>query len=280
MAERSQSSVWENVRASNAKMAQNLSAPEAAQLSAITSYAKVFSSAPVAKAVAQYGGLEGEHTMLRELQAKGAVGVVVAIDGEVVWADIFASTDLLAKYWPKLLRSYVAEAMTSGQSSRLSTVQAAQSYVNQLSGGREVIETDPGVFRRADITGCPHRQDAAVDIQHSLICRPESCSALVSEIEAEVLRPVTVRVSASIEDFVLSRQISIVIPATELLLEPSRGTCTGGAVQTRTADLLQVKLTARPTLPSRVFQSLQPRLGSNSGPFKRASNDSFQEAIS
>jgi hypothetical protein len=157
MAERSQSSVWENVRASNAKMAQNLSAPEAAQLSAITSYAKVFSSAPVAKAVAQYGGLEGEHTMLRELQAKGAVGVVVAIDGEVVWADIFASTDLLAKYWPKLLRSYVAEAMTSGQSSRLSTVQAAQSYVNQLSGGREVIETDPGVFRRADITGDGYR---------------------------------------------------------------------------------------------------------------------------
>ncbi len=49
MAERNQSSVWENVRASNAKMAQNLSAPEAAQLSATTSYAKVFSSAPVAQ---------------------------------------------------------------------------------------------------------------------------------------------------------------------------------------------------------------------------------------
>ena len=34
---------------------------------------------------------------------------------------------------------------------------AAQSYINQLSGGREVIETDPGVFRRADITGDGYR---------------------------------------------------------------------------------------------------------------------------
>ncbi len=157
MAERNQSSVWENVRSSNARVAQNLSAPEAAQLSATTSYAKVFSSEPVAKAVAQYGGLEGERTMLRELQAKGAVGVVVAIDGEVVWADIFASTDLLAEYWPKLLHSYVAEAMTSANSGGKPDVHAAQSYINQLSGGREVIETDPGVFRRADITGDGYR---------------------------------------------------------------------------------------------------------------------------
>ncbi len=72
--------------------------------------------------------------MLRELQAKGAIGVVVAINGEVVWADIFASTDLLAKYWPKLLHSYVAEAMTSANSDGKPGVQAAQSYINQLSG--------------------------------------------------------------------------------------------------------------------------------------------------
>ena len=51
--------------------------------------------------------------ILRELRSKGAVGVVVAVNGRVLWADVFASTELLSKYWPKLMRSYVAEAMTS-----------------------------------------------------------------------------------------------------------------------------------------------------------------------
>ncbi len=157
MAERNQSSVWENVRASNAKIAQNLSAPEAAGLSTTSSYAKVFSSAPVANAVAQYGGAAGDHAILRELQTKGAVGVVVAINGEVVWTDVFANIDLLTKYWEKLMHSYVAEAMTSGKYGSAPDVHQAESYIRELSGGREVIETDPGVFRRADITGDGYR---------------------------------------------------------------------------------------------------------------------------
>jgi hypothetical protein len=103
--------------------------------------------------VAQYGGVEGEETILRELRGKGAVGVVVAVDGQVVWADVFASTDLLARYWPKLFHSYVAEAMTSGKSGSAPSLQDAESYINNLTGGREVMETGAGVFRRTDVTG-------------------------------------------------------------------------------------------------------------------------------
>jgi hypothetical protein len=157
MAEHNQSRVWENIRASNAKMASNLSASEAAAVSNTTSYAQVFASAPVAKLVAQYGGIEGEQAILRELRGKGAVGVVVAVNGQVVWADIFASTDLLSKYWPKLLHSYVAEAMTSGNSSGAPNLHEAELYISNLSGGREVVETDPGVFRRSDVSGDGYR---------------------------------------------------------------------------------------------------------------------------
>jgi hypothetical protein len=153
MAEHNQSRVWENVGAANAQMAKNLSAANAALPPNTTSYAKVFSSPPVARMVEQYGGIEGEHEILRELRSKGAVGVVVAVDGQVVWADVFASTDLLARYWPKLLHSYVAEAMTSGKSGSVPSLQDAERYMNDLTGGREVVETDPGVFRRSDITG-------------------------------------------------------------------------------------------------------------------------------
>ena len=188
MADRDQGRVWQNVGAANAKMASNLTAAAGAPLPNTTSYAKVFSSPPVAKMVEQYGGIEGEHEILRELRGKGAVGVVVAVDGQVVWADVFASTDLLARYWPKLVHSYVAEAMTSGKSGSVPSLQDAEHYMNNLTGGREVVETDPGVFRRTDVTG----DDFRVFELTSLLPKEGFVVHLAKmrqEIEAKVYRP-------------------------------------------------------------------------------------------
>ena len=56
---------------------------------------------------------QGYRSLMGELRDKNAVGVVVAVNGQIVWADIFASTDLLQRYWPKLVRSYAAEAVVS-----------------------------------------------------------------------------------------------------------------------------------------------------------------------
>jgi hypothetical protein len=153
MAERDQNQVWANVRASNKKMADNLSRSEAASVVGTSSYAKVFASAPVAKMVSAYGGAESEQAILRELHAKGAVGVVIAVNGRVLWADVFASTELLSKYWPKLMRSYVAEAMTSASNGAAADLHGAELYMSVLTGGREVVETEPEVYRRTDITG-------------------------------------------------------------------------------------------------------------------------------
>lgn len=157
MAEQNQLQVWANVRASNARMTSNMSAPEAAAVAGTTSYAKVFESAPVAKMVAGYGGPEAEQAIVRELRAKGATGVAVAVNGQVLWADIFASTDLLSKYWPKLMRSYVAEAITSGSNGGAADLHDAELFINALTGGREVVETESGVFRRTEITGDTYR---------------------------------------------------------------------------------------------------------------------------
>jgi hypothetical protein len=157
MAEHNQSQVWANVRASNAKMANNLTSADAAAVAGTSSYAKVFASPPVAKIVATYGGVDAEQSILRELRSKGAVGVVVAANGQVLWADVFASTELLSKYWPKLMRSYVAEAMTSGNSSGSADIHDAQLYMDNLGGGREIVETEPSVYRRTDISGNGYR---------------------------------------------------------------------------------------------------------------------------
>jgi hypothetical protein len=157
MASRDQEQVWANVRASNSTVAVSVGGPEALALAGTTSYAKVFNSAPVQRKIAGYGGSEGEQAILRELRAKGAVGVVVAVNGRVMWADIFASTDLLSKYWPKLMRSYVAEAMTTTMQPASLDVHAAELFISTLSGGREVAETEPGVYRRTDVTGDGYR---------------------------------------------------------------------------------------------------------------------------
>jgi len=157
MAARNQNQVWDNVRASNAKMAGVLSSAEAVTVEGTSSYAKVFESAPVKKRIAEYGGAETEQAILRELRAKGAVGVVVSVNGNVLWADVFAGTELLSKYWPKLIRSYVAEAMTSVNTGVTPDIHEAERYMANLSGGREVVETEPGVYRRSDITGDGYR---------------------------------------------------------------------------------------------------------------------------
>ncbi|HEY6272483.1 MAG TPA: DUF6569 family protein [Terriglobales bacterium] len=51
-------------------------------------------------------------SLIHQLRNQNAVGVVVAVKGHIVWADLFASSALLSKYWPKLLQSYAAEALT------------------------------------------------------------------------------------------------------------------------------------------------------------------------
>jgi hypothetical protein len=90
---------------------------------------------------------------IRQLRDKNAVGVVVAVNGQLIWADVFASTSLLQKYWPKLVRSYAAETFSSGAKAASVDVSAAQRFLDQLQGNREVIENEPGLYRHSEITG-------------------------------------------------------------------------------------------------------------------------------
>jgi hypothetical protein len=158
MAEQNQEHVWDNVRSSNAKAAAKMAdVGGAAVLPNTSSYAQVYASPPMQKIIAGYGGAESERAILQELRSKGAVGVVVAINGRILWADVFASTDLLANYWPKLMGSYAAEAVTAGTGAATPNQQDAEAWMNRLAGGREVAETEPGVYRRTDVTGEGYR---------------------------------------------------------------------------------------------------------------------------
>jgi hypothetical protein len=43
--------------------------------------------------------------------------------------------------------------MTSANGGAAADIHEAELYMNVLTGGREIVETEPGVYRRTDITG-------------------------------------------------------------------------------------------------------------------------------
>lgn len=152
---KSQQQVWDNVRQSNGVIGGLVDSRARAEVASTSSYAQVMENKAVKDKLSSVAApLERNYdAMFRELRKQNAVGVVVAVNGRIVWADLFASTDLLQAYWPKLIRSYAAEAVANSGRSGSADISAAQVYINHLNGGREVIETDPGVYRRSEVTG-------------------------------------------------------------------------------------------------------------------------------
>lgn len=151
MAKKNQQLVWDSVNEARA----NISGPMPAKPT--TSYAATMQDAGVNKKVDEVAKpIQDSYSgMIAKLREKNAVGVVVAVGGRIIWADIFASPKLLERYWPKLIRSYAAEAITTVNvdTSKVPSNTSAQRFLDDLTGKREVVETEPGIFRHAEISG-------------------------------------------------------------------------------------------------------------------------------
>jgi hypothetical protein len=85
------------------------------------------------------------------LKGESVVGVVVAYGGETAWSDAFASSALFERYWPKLLRSYVVEALTRSQTREHASLDDAREFLQPLAG-RENIEMEPGTYSLRQVT--------------------------------------------------------------------------------------------------------------------------------
>lgn len=85
------------------------------------------------------------------LKGERVVGVVVAYGGDVAWSDIFASGDLFEHYWSKLLRSYAVEALARPTYRETAAITDAREFLRNLNG-REIVESEPGVYRWRQIT--------------------------------------------------------------------------------------------------------------------------------
>ena len=76
---------------------------------------------------------------------------MVAYGGDMAWADIFASSALFERYWPKLLRSYVVEALVRPQTKEQASLDDAREFLRPLAG-RESIESEPDVYSLRQVT--------------------------------------------------------------------------------------------------------------------------------
>ncbi len=156
MADKDQSKVWAEVGRAREAMAGSVTVDGAAQvINGTTSYAGVMDNREVKQKVDSVAEpiQRNYQSLIQQLREQNAVGVVVAVNGKMVWADIFASTNLLEKYWPKLVRSYAAEAVVTRTKDGVADIKQAQEFLNHLDGRHETVDSEPGLYRHTEISG-------------------------------------------------------------------------------------------------------------------------------
>jgi hypothetical protein len=118
-----------------------------------TSYAKTMEMGAVAQKVDEAAPelTRAREQVLAQLKQENAIGVVVAVHGEIIWADLFADHGLLARYWVKLVRSYAAEGLTTMSGHRVEATQAAaQRFLDTPMRGEEKSQGEVGVYRTVE----------------------------------------------------------------------------------------------------------------------------------
>jgi len=160
MAAKSQSEVWAAVGSS---IGSGAGAPNDIRggshydsPASTSSYAQAM-SAPRAQAAvdAVAAPVVGENNeVIEKLRRQQVIGVVAAINGHIVWADLFASPDLLANYWAKLVRSYAAEAIhRSTHDGPNAGKEEALKFLTEQTSGEETSAGQTAVYRYREFQG-------------------------------------------------------------------------------------------------------------------------------
>lgn len=129
---KAQGEVWNEVSENNAKLGTS---------NGTDTYQEVYKSGRVGAQMDDY-----LRALEREVLQPGVVGVVIARNGKPVWADVFASQRLFASYWPKLLKSYVVDALGDVRDESRPTIAEASRYLRDREGTLSTT-TQEGVYQ-------------------------------------------------------------------------------------------------------------------------------------
>lgn len=159
MGEKDQNQVWAEVRKQQSSMMVEVvpAAPTASaeEIRSTSSYARVMENKDVKEKVDEVAKpIEKNYqSLIKQLRDRKAVGVVVAVNGRIIWSDVFASTELLEKYWPKLVRSYASEAVVTRAKGDEASRTQAEKFLADMDGRKETIESEPGIYRHTEVYG-------------------------------------------------------------------------------------------------------------------------------
>jgi hypothetical protein len=160
MGDKDQGQVWAEVRKQQQSMAAEVTAAAPSptttnQIGSTSSYAVVMENKAVREKVDEVAKPieQNYQSLIKQLRDRKAVGVIVAVNGRIIWFDTFASTELLEKYWPKLVRSYASEAVVKRARGGEATLVQAQAFLADMDGRRETIESEPGIYRQTEVNG-------------------------------------------------------------------------------------------------------------------------------
>jgi hypothetical protein len=163
MVDQDQQQVWNSVHGAISQMEAAASPPVSSgtphgegiypRTLGTSSYAKALEDHAVSEKVDEAAApvMNAREQVLAQLREEHAVGVVVAVRGAIIWADIFANTDLLSRYWTKLVRSYAAESVTADEDQSASTVDDARRFLDAPTGGTENSEGEVGIYRYREL---------------------------------------------------------------------------------------------------------------------------------
>src|SRR5258708_17778637 len=159
MGDKDQNQVWAEVRKQQQSMTVEVAAaapvPSGDEIRSTSSYARLMENKDVKQKVDEIAApiQHNYESLIKQLRDRKAVGVVVAVNGRIIWSDVFASTELLEKYWPKLVRSYASEAVVTRAKGGEASLAQAEAFLADMEGRRETIESEPGVYRHTEDNG-------------------------------------------------------------------------------------------------------------------------------
>jgi hypothetical protein len=143
------------IETTNGQVSNTSSGTTLSTFAGISSYAKVRENAAVKQQIDKIVEpiQKSYESVIKQLRNQNAVGVVVAVKGHIVWADMFASSALLAKYWPKLLESYATEALTMPGAREEISIKQAERFLQDCQARHEVVDSEPGLYRQRELIG-------------------------------------------------------------------------------------------------------------------------------
>jgi hypothetical protein len=153
--ERDQGKIWAEVARQEARAAATVTAGSdtpATTLSSTGTYGAIVENPRIGASRADYV----KALLPRIHRSRDAVGVIVAINGEIVAADVYGSAPLFRKLARKLLESYAQEAALAGQSAAGAPgLEAARSFLRDLpasSAEEKITDSVYRTTRRSDRT--------------------------------------------------------------------------------------------------------------------------------